>query len=296
MEQQQQALLISALTDAANAILITDIAGRIVWVNRAFCALSGYAERELLGQTPGILRSGEQTAHFYQTLWQTILGGQPWQGELIERAKDGHHYSVHQIITPLLDESGTISHFIAIQHDMSEQHAEQLRMQQLAYHDSLTGLPNRRQFLGLLSRAIDNAARQHTALAVMFIDLDGFKNVNDTLGHAIGDALLIAVGERLCGAVRKTDLVARLGGDEFTVLVSHFSDASAVDVVANQLVSVIDEPFALEQHIVQTHASIGISLYPRDSDNVHDLLAKADAAMYRTKARGGHGFMHANAN
>lgn len=292
MERKQQELLMRAFAKAANAILIADRQGRIVWVNQALCRLSGYGEAELIGQTPAVLHSGEHEPDFYRGLWDTILGGQPWQGELIERDKHGRRYTVSQLITPLFDDDGAISHFIAIQHDLSAQMGEREKMEHLAYHDGLTGLPNRLHFVDRLNRAIAAAARQGGMLAVMFLDLDRFKAVNDTLGHAIGDRLLVSVAERLSGAVRKSDLVARLGGDEFTVLVTDLANAADVDSVARQLVAAIGQPFAFDQHQVRTHASVGISLYPRDGDNADLLLERADEAMYRVKARGGGGYGH----
>jgi len=294
MTQKQQDLLIRALADAANAILITDAAGGIVWVNRAFCGLSGYAEDELLGNTPALLRSGVQNSQFYKVLWKTILSGQPWQGELVERHKNGRLYTIHQIITPLLDNNDQISHFIAIQHDITAQQVEHERIHDLAYRDSLTGLANRRHFLEQLHQAIGKATRRGHQLAVMFLDLDRFKEVNDTQGHAVGDQLLSSVAERLSGAVRKTDVVARLGGDEFTILIKDISSPAAAEAVARQLVETIDQPFSFGERQIITHASVGISLYPRDGRSAEALLKNADAAMYRVKAAGGKGYGYLN--
>ncbi|MEH6459672.1 diguanylate cyclase domain-containing protein [Chitinimonas sp. JJ19] len=287
MLKKPQALLARAFATAANAIMIADRHGHMVWVNQAFCRLSGYAESELMGKSPDLLRSGQHDTAFYRELWSTILSGRPWQGELIERRKDGAFYTVNQIITPLQDSHGNITHFLAIQHDVSAQRSEQERIARLAYHDSLTGLPNRQYFLELLDKAIAAAALQGNMLAVMFLDLDKFKQVNDTLGHAIGDQLLISVAERLHGAIRKSDVVARLGGDEFTVLISELQHTDHANAVAQQLVDAIGQPFAFGPHKVQTHASIGISLYPRDGVETQALLDQADAAMYHAKRQGG---------
>lgn len=287
MNKQGQQLLVRALEAATNAILITDRSGHIVWLNEAFCRLSGYSRRELLGQTPHMLYSGKQSASFYQDLWQTILAGQPWQGELIERRKDGSYYRVAQVITPLLDPSGAITHFIAIQHSLTVSDQEHAEMRRLAYHDGLTGLPNRTLFLDLLHQAISHAAHSQQLFALMFLDLDRFKSINDSLGHACGDKLLIAVAERLGRAVRKSDVVARLSGDEFAILVTHLEHAEVVEALARQLVSSLDRPFGIDEHAVQTHISIGISLYPRDGLSAEELLSRADAAMYQAKAAGG---------
>ncbi|MDP3813725.1 diguanylate cyclase domain-containing protein [Pseudomonas sp.] len=287
MNKQGQQLLVRALEAATNAILITDRSGHIVWLNEAFCRLSGYPRRELLGQTPHMLYSGKQSPSFYQDLWQTILAGQPWQGELVERRKDGSYYRVNQVITPLLDPSGAITHFIAIQHSLTVSDQEHAEMRRLAYHDGLTGLPNRILFLDLLHQAINHAAPTRQLFALMFLDLDRFKSINDSLGHACGDKLLIAVSERLGRAVRKSDVVARLSGDEFALLVTHLEHAEVVEALARQLVASLDRPFGIDEHAVQTHISIGISLYPRDGQSAEELLSRADAAMYQAKAAGG---------
>lgn len=212
-------LLTRALEHAASAIFLCDGTGTIVWVNDAFCRMSGYPQEELLGRTPAMLRSGGQSPAFYRQLWQTIQSGTPWQGELLERGKHAAFYRVSQVITPLLDDNGAISHFLAIQHDITQLAQEHERMRELAWHDSLTGLPNRRLFMQSLQHALEDAEVEAWFFALLFIDLDGFKGVNDRLGHAAGDQLLQVVAERLQAGVRKSDTVARLGGDELTVLV-----------------------------------------------------------------------------
>jgi len=296
MNKQDQRLLVRALEAATNAILITDRTGRIVWVNEAFCRLSGYPRQEMLGQTPHLLYSGRQSPSFYQDLWQTILAGQPWQGELVERRKDGGFYTVNQVITPLLDPGGAITHFLAIQHCLTVADQERAQMRRLAYHDGLTGLPNRTLFLELLHQAINHAAHTQQLFALMFLDLDRFKAINDTLGHACGDKLLIAVAERLSRAVRKSDVVARLSGDEFAILITHLEQAEVVEALAGQLVASIDRPFGIDEHALEIHISIGISLYPRDGQSAEELLSRADAAMYQAKAAGGCAYRFCQSN
>ncbi len=292
MERKQQALLARALTAAANATLIADREGRIVWVNDAFCHMSGDQRDELIGQTPHLLSSGLQPVTFYRDLWQRILSGQPWQGELTERRKDGRCYTVSQVITPIRDDKDVITHFVAIQHGIPITDRERQEIQRLAFHDSLTGLPNRVLFLDLLRQAITQAEQQKRMLALMFLDLDRFKDVNDQLGHAVGDKLLISVAERLEHAVRKSDVVARLSGDEFAVLVTHLDQPTVVDTLAAELVETVSQPFSLDGHTVGVEVSIGISLYPRDGLSADDLLQRADSAMYRAKQRGGRGYSH----
>lgn len=295
-DQEQQALLARALEGAANAIFVADHDGRIVWVNAAFCRQSGYAREELIGRSPRLLKSGEQGPEFYRGLWQCILGGRPWQGELVERRRDGSLYTVSQVISPLLDARAQVTHFMAIQHDISASVRERDQIRQLAYHDSLTGLPNRALFLQLLGEAIGSAENERRRLAVLFLDLDYFKNVNDALGHAAGDRLLVAVANRLRAAVRKTDTVARMSGDEFTILLPNLDETEVARALARKLVASISQPFGLSEQKIQTGVSIGIGVYPDDGDTAEKLLARADAAMYRAKTQGRGGFCLASAS
>jgi len=291
MHSSLQALLINAVESAANSIMITDRTGHIVWVNEACCRLSGYTNDELLGKTPGLLNSGKQSPSFYRDLWQTILSGQPWQGELVEQRRDGVLFTVSQVITPLHDEQGAVSHFLAIQNDISADDRERRKVRHLAYHDALTGLPNRALFLDKLNESIAQA-QADKLMAVMFIDLDHFKAINDTLGHAAGDRVLVAVADRLSAAVRKSDIVARVSGDEFTILVTSIDDSAVVAALAQKLVTSIARPFVIDGQTVHSGASIGISLFRQHGDTGATLLAHADAAMYSVKnaSRNGYSF------
>ncbi len=236
MSSDQQDLLANALSSIANAVFITDRDGRIVWANEAFSRLSGYATHEALGRSPAMLKSGRQDAEFYRELWQTILAGSVWRGEVVERRKDGSLYAVDETITPLCDAAGNITYFVATLHDTTLRKKEGDRDHFLAYHDSLTGLPNRALFLRLLEQALAHCARSARRLAVLFIDLDHFKPVNDTLGHQLGDLLLATVAERLRASVRKSDVVARLAGDEFTVIQTDIVDVRPARALARTLV------------------------------------------------------------
>jgi len=291
MIEDEQQLLMRALDAATNPVLITERTGCIVWINKAFSQLSGYSKPELVGKTPHLLSSGRQTTTFYRELWMTILAGLTWQGEMTERRKDGSHCTINQVITPVCDPDGVVTHFIAILHNFQVLDEERKRMQQLAFHDGLTGLPNRSLFLSLLNQAINHATRQHKPLALMFIDLDRFKAVNDTHGHACGDKLLVAVAERLSQSVRRSDVVCRLSGDEFAILVTGMEQAAQVEALAEKLIGAVDQPFMIDAHRLRTHISVGISvgisLYPADGVSVEQLLARADNAMYQAKRRGG---------
>lgn len=293
----QQPLLAQALSSVANAILITDETGRIVWVNDAFSRLSGYAPEEAIGHTPALLQSGRQSRAFYADLWRTIREGKVWQGEVIDQRKDGSTYTTDEIITPLFDEHGAITHFIAIQHDITVRKQESEWTRHLAYHDALTGLPNRSGFLDVQERAIAHAKRTQLLLAMLFVDLDHFKPVNDTLGHHTGDQLLKAVADRLRAGVRKEDTVARFGGDEFAILLAGLADSDVAAGLAQKLCEALSRPFVLRGQTIRISASIGIALYPADGEDAESLLAHADQAMYQAKQQGGNNYQvyHADA-
>jgi diguanylate cyclase (GGDEF)-like protein/PAS domain S-box-containing protein len=285
-----ETLPVYALAGAANAILITDESTRIVWVNQAFSRLCGYAPTELLGKTPAMLNSGMQSKSFYALLWQTLLSGNAWRGIITDRRKDGSLYTVDETITPLMNEHGLITHYIAIQQDMTLRGPEQEKDRFLAYHDMVTGLPNRGHFDETLKQALLLGAQTKDMLAVMFLDLDKFKPVNDLFGHATGDRLLQAVGDRLQAAVRKSDTVARFGGDEFAILLQGVHGKDIVTALATKLVHAIEQPFVIGDHKLQIGVSIGIAMYPVDSQRQVELTNMADEAMYAVKQSGGSGY------
>jgi len=285
-----QSLLAEALAKVANAIFITDSRGRIVWSNSAFWQLSGYTEQEVLGRTPNFLKSGQQDARYYKEMWNTIRSGQVWRGKLIERKKDGTLFVVEEVITPLLDDAGNITHFIAIQHDLTSREREMERTQFLAYHDSLTGVANRELLLKFLQEAVSMAQRAGRMVGVLFLDLDGFKGVNDKLGHTVGDQLLKAVADRISGSVRKADMVARLGGDEFVIVQSDLEKPEAVHALGQKLVTRIGQSYNFYGVKVNIKASVGSALYPQHGNDPERLINLADLAMYKVKNAGGNGY------
>ncbi len=283
-----QGLLAKALASAADPVFITDDTGHIVWVNAAFSERSGFSESEALGKTPSFLNSGKHAPPFYRELWQTILAGRVWRGEVVERRKDGSLYTADEVITPLRDDQGVVTHFVAVQHDITLRKQESEREHFLAYHDALTGLYNRVLFMDLLEQAIARSSHSQHPLALLYLDLDNFKVINDNFGHETGDRLLMAVAERLSAAVRKnTDAVARLSGDEFAILQTGLNDPQAALALARKLLDSISQPFVLEGSKVQIGVSIGIAIYPTDGRLAEDLLRNADKAMYLAKSRGG---------
>ncbi len=275
-----------ALQHAANAVLIADKQGRIEWVNKAFIEMTGYAPEEVVGQTPAILKSGQHETGFYRRLWRTIQAGHPFKADFVNRRKDGTLYHSHHTIAPVMDEAGGITHFIAIQEDVTARHVAEERLLHLAGHDPLTDLPNRLLFGEELARALAGAGRRGEKVAVMFLDLDRFKTVNDALGHSVGDALLQSVARRLRGALRGGDVLARLGGDEFAILQAGIEGPDDAAVLARRMIEALAEPVPAADHHIRTSISIGITLYPDDGSDPSDLLRNADLAMYRAKQEG----------
>lgn len=285
-----QPLLAQAISQLASPMMITDDEGKIVWVNHAFCDLSGYGADEILGHTPNLFKSGKQAPEFYAQLWRTIRAGKVWQGHVIDQRKDGSHYTAEEIITPLRDEDGAVRHFIALQHDVTERERLHDRDRYLAFHDDLTGLPNRAMLRELEKKAISHALRSDQLLAMLFLDLDGFKQVNDTLGHLVGDQLLTALAERLQASIRQSDTVARVGGDEFAILMTDIDKPESAERTAQTLLDALARPFLLRGRRLCVKASIGIALFPTDSNTAATLLDHADQAMYFAKLQGGHRF------
>ena len=289
-DQAQIRLQSSALSAAANSIFITDKQGRIIWVNAAFCKLSGFSTEELIDHRPSILKSGRHDGEFYRQLWQTILAGSVWSGDVIERRKNGELFTVHQTITPLIDGSGEITHFIAVHEDITARKDAEARIEQLAYHDALTGLCNRVELQNRLEQAVQQARRHSRLLALHFIDLDRFKVVNDTLGHTVGDALLQAVARRLESCLRASDTAARIGGDEFAILQHEISNHDGAATLASKIVRAMAEPFQLSGRDIHISPSIGISVFPLDSTTPDELMKTADMAMYLAKNEGRNNF------
>ncbi len=266
-------------------IMITDTRGRIVRVNRAFSEITGYSEAEALGQGAGLLSSGRHGEEFYREMWQAIDDSGHWQGEIWNRRKDGHVYPEWLAISRVLGADGEPSHYVAIFSDITRHKEAEARIQRLAHFDALTGLPNRALLNDRARHAISMAQRSHEQLAVLFVDLDHFKNINDTLGHRIGDELLVEVGRRMKLMMRKEDTVSRQGGDEF-IAVLPGTDADGAAHVAKKLIETIAVTFHVEQYELVVTPSIGIAMYPSDGEDFGVLSKCADTAMYRAKADG----------
>jgi len=280
-DQRRLRLQGAAIGAAANAILITDQQGRIEWVNDAFTRLSGYGLGEAVGHTPRLLRSGSQTEAFYHDLWSTIATGRVWRGELIERRKDGSLYTVEQTVTPMRDRNGHISHYVVVHEDVTDRKRAEERIRYLSSYDALTGLPNRILFRERLRQAVARAEVLGQPLGVLFLDLDHFSSVNDTMGHDLGDRLLTEIVERLQVATRPSDSLARVGGDEFAVILTERAGSDSAAILARRLLDAVARPYSIDGHEVHLGSSVGISIYPDDGGDADQLIKNADMAMYR---------------
>jgi diguanylate cyclase (GGDEF)-like protein/PAS domain S-box-containing protein len=285
--QQTTVRLQAAAMDAAsNAMFITNTQGQILWVNRAFGNITGYAAGETIGQTPRLLKSGRQSQQWYQTMWQTIKTGSVWRGHVINRRKDGSLFDVEQTVTPVRDERGRVVNFVAVHEDVTDRLRSEQRIRLLALYDGITGLANRTAFMEGLSAALARTRRSGKTMSVMLVDLDNFKNVNDSLGHDAGDAVLAQVASRMRKLLRETDLPARLGGDEFGVLIENVACPEQPMEMAQRLLEELRRPYEVPGYTAHIGASIGITVFPGDADSPEQLLKHADLAMYEAKRSG----------
>lgn len=290
--------LSSAIEKVADSIFITDAHGVIEYTNAAFEDVTGYRRGEVLGKTPRILKSDQHNDRFYKQIWEALERGEIYRNVFTNRRKDGALYHEAMTITPLKDENGTITHYISSGKDISENIENQERLHHLAHHDALTGLPNRILFVERLKHALIRAERKKNSVAVMFLDMDRFKFVNDTLGHEAGDRLLQAMAKRLLGCVREGDTVARFGGDEFAGFLNDVMEPPDVAPIVAKFLDALAPPFVIDGQELFITGSIGISLYPGDGVDTQTLMKNADTAMYRAKQHGGNvsEFYHAGMN
>jgi diguanylate cyclase (GGDEF)-like protein/PAS domain S-box-containing protein len=287
--QQMQEKLQQAATvfeSTAEGVLITDTRQNISAVNRAFSEITGYSEAEALGHTPRLLASGLHDSAFYAAMWHQLTTQGHWQGEISNRRKNGELYPSWLTISAVRNRDQVVTHFVAVFADISSLKLAQARLDYQAHHDPLTGLPNRTLFESRLQAALNGQQESGNQGAVLFLDLDRFKHINDSLGHPVGDLLLKDIAVRLKEQLRDIDTVARLGGDEFIILLPGLQQASDAQYLANKLLDCFTPPFQAGEHEFFISASIGTSLYPQDGTDVATLVKNADAAMYRSKAKG----------
>lgn len=284
--ENQVSKLTSIMEQTADIVIVTDLEGTIEYVNPAFESTTGFSTSEAIGKNPNILSSGKHKQEFYTHMWNTILAGENYSNIMINRRKDGSLYYEEKTITPIKDHSGNITHFVSTAKDISERMEVQERLQHMAHHDALTDLPNRNLFLDRLQQSLTRARWHNRLVAVMFMDLDRFKNINDTLGHNVGDQLLLQLSERLKKTVRDGDTIARFGGDEFAILMDDIDSENHISSLAQKLLDTLVNSFRINNHELYITASIGASIYPGDGEDSETLLRNADVAMYRAKDLG----------
>ena len=290
--QAGEALRIAATAfESQDGMFVTDAGRRLLRVNQAFCTLSGFSVAELVGQPPPLLTAACHDAAFYQQIWDNLRQQGYWQGEILDRRKNGQAYPAWLTMTAVRDDAGRISNYVATQVDITERKQAEDVIRQLAFYDQLTQLPNRRLLLDRLQQQLAAQGRSGRLGALMFIDLDNFKTLNDTLGHDVGDLMLQQVGARLSACVREDDTVARLGGDEFVVMLTNLSPspqeaAAQAEAVGEKIVATVSDRYDLAGHDCRISPSIGITLMAQTQGNVDELLKQADIAMYQAKAAG----------
>jgi diguanylate cyclase (GGDEF)-like protein/PAS domain S-box-containing protein len=286
LDEQRLHLAATIISTTTEGVAVTDAAGKVVSVNRAFTEITGYEEHEVLGKNPRMLKSERHDPDFYQAMWTALAEAGAWQGEIWNRRKNGEIYPEWLSITVIKNVRGEVVNYVAVFSDISSLKRSQEQLERLAHFDPLTELPNRVLFQDRLAHAIDRATRYRHLLAVLLLDLDGFKNVNDGLGHPVGDRLLQQVAHRLKGCVRVEDTVSRLGGDEFALIIANMREGGDAIEVVRKILASIQEPFDLDGMSASVTASIGVAIYPGDGATPTDLVRNADAAMYGAKEAG----------
>ncbi|KWS51956.1 bifunctional diguanylate cyclase/phosphodiesterase [Pseudomonas amygdali] len=284
--QEKLHLAATVFESTAEGVLITDTNQRINAVNRAFTEITGYSESEAIGQTPRLLASGQHDSAFYASMWHQLAADGHWQGEISNRRKNGELYPSWLTINAVRNKANLTTHFVAVFADISSLKHAQARLDYQAHHDPLTGLPNRTLFESRLQSALLHSEESGSLGAVLFLDLDRFKHINDSLGHPVGDLLLKGIAHRLKETLRDVDTVARLGGDEFIVLLPGLLQPSDAQAIANKLLACFNTPFEAGEHELYISPSIGSCVFPTDGTDVATLVKNADAAMYRSKAKG----------
>lgn len=281
IEQKRAARLAQVVEQTSDVVMITDQEGMIDYINPAFSQVTGYHAEEVRGKTPALLKSGQHTEVFYQTLWAEIKAGRAFQDLFINRRQDGTHFYSEQTIAPLFDERGRIISFVSTGKDITDS-----KVTKLAFYDPLTGLANRVLFLDRLEHEMAHANRTGHPIALLYMDLDGFKLINDTLGHSAGDEVLKEFARRISGLMRRSDTFARLSGDEFVILLREINHESAAAWFASKVIDSVTGIWRIDGASCEVGVSIGISIYPADTPGPDNVLARADIAMYAAK-RGG---------
>ncbi len=288
MKQSAEQLRLSQIVfeNSNEGLMVTDADNRIVSVNRAFTTITGYSKEDALGRSPNITRSDAHPPEFYQEMWQQLLERGHWEGEIFDRRKDGHVFPKWLTISVVRDEQGKISNYVAAFTDITERKSTEAKIRYMAHHDSLTGLPNRVLLRDRFDQLQLRIQRQSGFLGLCFLDVDHFKQVNDTFGHRCGDQLIVECARRIAEGLRQSDTVARFGGDEFVILIEDQLSPGHFAGVAQKILRALEEPVQVEGQLITSSASIGIAVYPNDGKDFDTLLQKADTAMYHAKNNG----------
>lgn len=274
------------------SVIITDSSGHVEYVNPAFCEISGYSAPEIFGKNVNLLKSGVHPQEYYENLWETIRGGQTWNGELCSRGKYGDVFWELSTITPVKCSEGRLLFYVAVKENITDKKLREEKIRHMAMHDILTGLPNRFLMRDRLETVLERVHRYGEMAAVLFIDLDGFKNVNDTYGHKAGDDVLKETARRILTSIRTADTACRIGGDEFLVILSKIENREKAGAVSRRIIEMVSRPYSACGDRQILGASIGISIIPDDGVNIDELVSKADTAMYEVKHGGKNGFAY----
>lgn len=284
--QKRINILANTFKNASEGMMITDDQARIIEVNDSFTRITGYSQDEMLSNTPAILSSGHHAKPFYQTMWQQLETEGHWSGEIWNKRKDGHVYPEWLSINAIYGRGGRISNFIGVFTDISRIKENEAQLLKQANQDSLTGLPNRLLLIDRIQQVINRTYREHNGVAILFIDLDGFKDINDHYGHEAGDRVLVELAQRYQSALRREDTVARFGGDEFVVLVSNLKNHMEAELIAEKILKETQQPIYLDNCEARVGCSIGIAVEFEALENAEQLIGHADEAMYQAKRSG----------
>lgn len=284
--EQGLRLMSRIFEDSHDAIMVTDTEANIIDVNASFTLITGFNKKEVIGNNPRLMKSGVHPPSFYAAMWSRLKAYGKWSGEIWDKRKNGEVYPKWLSVSAVKNDQGITTHFVGIFADITSRKQAENRLKHLAHYDPLTGLPNRTLFMEKLNWAIDWANREQRQIALFFLDLDRFKLVNDTMGHQVGDQLLIEVANRLRLCVRKVDIVSRLAGDEFTIVLTNIDNFNNIAEIAQKVLDAFIQPIRLNNHDFFVTTSIGITTYPDDGKDTHKLLKNADTAMYHAKSMG----------
>jgi len=266
--------------------MLTDSRGTILHVNPSFSRVTGYSQEEARGENPSLLKSGRQNEEFYRRMWSDLSKTSFWEGEIWNRRKNGTVYLEKLTVSAMKDKEGCVTNYLGIFSDITDQRNADDRLNFLAHFDILTGVPNRHLALDRLSQILTHARRHHKMAAVLFLDLDLFKKVNDSMGHSVGDQVLKVIAERFKAVIREEDTVARIGGDEFLLLLNQISKREDAVMIAKKAIQTVSTPIHLSGNHIFITTSVGISIFPQDGNNPEELLKRADQAMYQAKDQG----------